>query len=401
MSSRVFVTGLGIISSIGCNIKEVMEAIYAKKSGISEITILETNYKGKIPVCEVKKLNKELAELAGVSNLNKYTRTALLGIIAAKQAVAYAGIDNIKELRTGVISATSVGGMDRSENFYQSFYKDQNKGRLRDVVNHDCSDSTEKIADILGISEYITTISTACSSSANAIMLGARLIKNNFLDRVIVGGTDALTRFTLNGFNSLMILDATGCKPFDNKRNGLTIGEGAGFLVIESEKSLKISGKKVLAELTGYGNACDAFHQTASSPEGYGAYLAMKKAIEVSGKHITEIDYINAHGTGTANNDLTEGKAIEKIFNNSIPEVSSTKAYTGHTLAASGGIEAVLSVLAIKEKIIYPNLRFTEQINELSFSPTIELLQNKEVRNVLSNSFGFGGNNTSLVFSKY
>ena len=356
MSSRVFVTGLGIISSIGCNIKEVMEAIYAKKSGISEITILETNYKGKIPVCEVKKLNKELAELAGVSNLNKYTRTALLGIIAAKQAVAYAGIDNIKELRTGVISATSVGGMDRSENFYQSFYKDQNKGRLRDVVNHDCSDSTEKIADILGISEYITTISTACSSSANAIMLGARLIKNNFLDRVIVGGTDALTRFTLNGFNSLMILDATGCKPFDNKRNGLTIGEGAGFLVIESEKSLKISGKKVLAELTGYGNACDAFHQTASSPEGYGAYLAMKKAIEVSGKHITEIDYINAHGTGTANNDLTEGKAIEKIFNNSIPEVSSTKAYTGHTLAASGGIEAVLSVLAIKEKIIYPNL---------------------------------------------
>ena len=401
MSSRVFVTGLGIISSIGCNIKEVMDAIYAKKSGISDISILTTNHKGKIPVCEVKKTNNELVEIAGVSNSNKYTRTALLGIIAAKQAVVYAGFDNIKELRTGLISATSVGGMDRSENFYQSFYKDQNKGRLRDVVNHDCGDSTEKIADILGISDYITTISTACSSSANAIMLGARLIKNNFLDRVIVGGTDALTRFTLNGFNSLMILDATGCKPFDNKRNGLTIGEGAGFLVIESEKSLKTSGKEIIAELTGYGNACDAFHQTASSPEGYGAYLAMKKAIEVSGKHITEIDYINAHGTGTPNNDLTEGKAIEKIFNDSIPEVSSTKAYTGHTLAASGGIEAVLSVLAINEKIIYPNLRFTEQISELSFSPTIELIQNKEVRNVLSNSFGFGGNNTSLVFSKY
>lgn len=401
MSSRVFVTGIGIISSIGCNTKEVMDAIYAKKSGISDISILNTNFKGKIPVCEVKKSNKELAEFAGVTNPNKHTRTALLGIIAAKQAVAYAGIDNIKELRTGLISATSVGGMDRSENFYQSFYKDQNKGRLCDIVNHECGDSTEKIADMLGIKDYITTISTACSSSANAIMLGARLIKNDFLDRVIVGGTDALTRFTLNGFNSLMILDATGCKPFDSKRNGLTIGEGAGFLVIESEKSLKTSGKEIIAELTGYGNACDAFHQTASSPEGYGAYLAMKKAIEISGKQISEIDYINAHGTGTPNNDLTEGKAIERIFKFNIPKISSTKSYTGHTLAACGGIEAILSVLAIKEQIIYPNLRFTEQMSELSFSPTTELIKNKEVRNVLSNSFGFGGNNTSLIFSKY
>jgi len=401
MASGVFVTGIGIISSVGCNIKEVLESIYAKKSGIADITILETIHKGKIPVCEVKKTNKELAENAGIVSPDKYTRTALLGIIAAKQAVNNAGIKNISEFRTGLISATSVGGMDRSENFYGSFIKDQNKGRLRDVVNHDCGESTEKIADILGIKDYITTLSTACSSSANSILMGARLIKNNILDRVVVGGTDALTRFTLNGFNSLMILDATGCKPFDEKRNGLTIGEGAGFLVIESERAIKVGNKEIFCELTGYGNACDAFHQTASSPDGNGAFLAMKKALDISNKHVDEIDYINAHGTGTQNNDLSEGKAIEKIFASSVPAISSTKSFTGHTLGAAGGIEAVLSVLAIKEKIIYPNLRFSVQMKELSFCPVTELKQNKEIRNVLSNSFGFGGNNTSLVFSKY
>lgn len=401
MSPRVFVTGIGIISSIGNNVREVLESIYAKKSGISEITYLQTAHKGKIPVCEVKKNNLELAEIAGILNPEDYTRTALLGIIAAKQAVISAGITNILELRTGLISATSVGGMDKSENFYKIFIKNPNKGRLRDVINHDCGESTEKIADILGIKDFVTTLSTACSSAANAMLLGARLIKNDILDRVVLGGSDSLTRFTLNGFNSLMILDATGCKPFDNKRNGLTIGEGSGFIVLESEKSLKTREKDILCELTGYGNACDAFHQTASSPEGNGAYLAMKKAIETSNRKISEIDYINAHGTGTQNNDLSEGKAIEKIFAPSIPMISSTKSYTGHVLAAAGGIEAVLSVLAIKERIVYPNLNFSEQITDLSFSPVKDLIQNMEIRNVLSNSFGFGGNNTSLVFSKY
>jgi 3-oxoacyl-[acyl-carrier-protein] synthase-1 len=401
MSSRIFVTGVGIISSIGCNIDEVLASVIEKRSGISEITVLDTIHKGSIPVCEVKRTNKELAEMAGIGKTDRYTRTALLGIIAARQAANHAGLKPNTVLRTGLISATSVGGMDRSEYFYSFFMKDPGKGRLRDVINHDCGESTEAIADILGIKDFVTTISTACSSAANAMMLGARLIKNNILDRVVVGGTDALSRFTLNGFNSLMILDPGGCKPFDNKRAGLTIGEGAGYLVIESEKAAQMDGKEILFELSGYGNACDAFHQTASSPEGTGAYLAMKKALEVSKKPLSEIDYINAHGTGTQNNDLSEGKAIEKIFAPAIPAVSSTKSYTGHALAAAGGIEAVLSVMAIKKGMIYPNLRFSEQIPELSFSPATELKQNMEIRSVLSNSFGFGGNNTSLVFSKY
>jgi len=196
--------------------------------------------------------------------------------------------------RTGLVSATSVGGMDKSEDFYKEFINDNKAGKLIDVVTHDCGESTEKIADYLGIKDYITTISTACSSSANSIMFGARLIKNGILDRVVCGGTDSLTKFTLNGFNTLMILDKDICKPFDDNRNGLTIGEGAGFVVLESEESVSLDNKKILCELTGYNNSCDAFHQTASSPDGYGAYLAMKGAIDMSRLSIDEIDYIDS-----------------------------------------------------------------------------------------------------------
>ena len=165
---------------------------------------------------------------------------------------------------------------------------------MRDIINHDCGDSTERIAEYTGISDFVTTVSTACSSSANSLMFGARLIKSGLLDRVVAGGTDSITRFTLNGFNTLMILDKDGCKPFDDNRAGLTIGEGAAYLILESEELVRKLNKTVLAELTGYGNANDAYHQTASSPEGKGAILAMEKALKVSGLKPSDISYINS-----------------------------------------------------------------------------------------------------------
>lgn len=413
MSNRVFVTGIGIVSAIGNNVEKTLNSIYSLKSGIGEITHLNTFHKSKLPAAEVKYSDNELLEIVGTlnqSNLSglprpdrfQFTRTALLGMLAAKEALASSKIDPNKtgDMPTGLISANSVGGMDKSEIFYSKFLTNPKKGRLKDIISHECADSTEKIADYLNIKDYITTISTACSSSANSIMFGARLIKNNFLNRAIVGGTDSLTKFTLNGFNTLMIIDKDKCKPFDENRNGLTLGEGAGFLVLESEKAVALGNKEVLCELKGWGNTCDAYHQTASSPEGYGAYLAMKKTIDMSGISPGDIDYINAHGTGTDNNDLSEGKAIEKLFFSKIPKISSTKSFTGHTLGAAGGIEAVLCVLAIKHKIIFPNLNFSQQMKELSFSPVTKLLDNVEIKNVLSNSFGFGGNNTSLIFSR-
>ena len=400
MSERIFVTGVGIISAIGFDCAETSVALQGSKSGIGRITTLNTFYKDEIPVAEVKAGVPELSAMAKVAENGLFSRTSLLGIIAARQAVLQAQIRDISSSRTGVISATTVGGMDRSERFYQYYMKNSLRGRLRDIITHDCGDSTESIADALGIKDHVSTISTACSSSANAILVGSRLIRNGILDRVLVGGADALTLFTLNGFNSLMILDKNGCKPFDEERNGLTLGEGSGFLMIESESTVKKDPKTVLCEITGYGNACDAFHQTASSPEGKGAYLSMKKALDTAGLEPRMIDYINAHGTGTKNNDLSEGKAIERLFGVSVPPCSSTKSFTGHTLGAAGAIEAVLCVLALRNQWIYPNLGFKQQMAELGFSPVTAFQYNIPVRNVMSNSFGFGGNNTSLIFSR-
>lgn len=398
MAIRVFVTGVGIVSAIGSNVKESLESIRQKRSGIGEITHLDTGLKDSIPVGEVPNSNNTLMDILGISKRKPIPRTALLGMMAAKEALTQAKIEDISDTRMGLISATTVGGMDKSEQFYVDFLNNQQRGRLRNAITHDCGDTTEKIANYLGIRGYLTTISTACSSSANAVMFGARLIKHGILDRVLVGGSDSLTKFTLNGFNSLMILDKEKCKPFDNERKGLNIGEGAGFIVLEGEH--KVNGN-VLCELKGYGNANDAFHQTASSPEGNGAFLAMEKALKNSGLKANDIDYINAHGTGTQNNDLSEGRAVERIFGKAVPKISSTKSFTGHTLGAAGGIEAVLSVLSIQNGLIFPNLHFSNQMEEIHFSPETELQESVQIQHVLSNSFGFGGNSSTLIFSKY
>ena len=225
------------------------------------------------------------------------------------------------------------------------------------------------------------------------------MISAGILDYALVGGADALTRFTLNGFNTLMILDKELCKPFDENRSGLNLGEGAAYLLLSSEKGLNQLGKNPMARITGYANANDAFHQTASSPEGTGSFLAMRGALDKAGLQAKDIDYINLHGTGTQNNDIAEGTAISILFDSGYPKMSSTKAYTGHTLGASGAVEAVFSVLAIQHGIIFPNLRLETPMKEFTFQPVTELLRNQRIQNVLSNSFGFGGNCSSLIFS--
>jgi 3-oxoacyl-[acyl-carrier-protein] synthase-1 len=320
-------------------------------------------------------------------------------MFAAKAAFEDAGLHKRKneKLRIGFISGTSVGGMDLSENFYADYLSKPSKGRLRDVVSHDCGDSAEKIASYLGITDYITTVSTACSSGANAIMTGARLIQHGFLDCVIAGGVDALCKFTLNGFASLQIVDAKLCRPFDESRAGLNIGEGAGYIVLEKENN---QYSKSYCYLAGYANICEAFHQTASSPEGNGAFLSMQKALLAGNLAPEQIDYINLHGTGTPNNDLAEGNAIKRLFGENLPYFSSTKAFTGHTLGACGGIEAVFSVLSIRYGLVFPNLNFKNPIPEHGLIPETNFLVNKEINTVLSNSFGFGGNMSTLIFSK-
>lgn len=346
---------------------------------------------------EVRASDEELSEII---KFKKVTRTALLGIHAAKEAVKDSKID-LKRWRTGLISATTVGGMDRTEKFFSAFIKDPGKGRLRDVVNHECGRTTGLIADALGINGFVSTIDTACSSSVNSIIFATRLIRQGMLDVVIAGGTDALTRFTINGFNSLMILDREPCRPFDASRNGLNLGEGAGFLVLVSDEVAKRERLPQTCYVSGFANTNDAFHQTASSPEGRGSFAAMQQSMEMCGVKTADIDYINLHGTGTVNNDQSEGTAIMRLFDDKIPRISSTKSFTGHTLGACGGIEAVFSVMAIQEGCVFPNLRFNQSMQDMNaLIPQMEFQEDLEVRHVMSNSFGFGGNCSSIIFSK-
>ncbi len=401
MQQKVYITGMGIISALGHNVIENLNAFEQQKSGIAAIKLIETIHKNKLPAGEIKLNNESLQQLLERKAEMPNSRTALLSLIAAQEAYNQAKVNtNPVDFRTGLISASSVGGMDRTEYFFRNFSHDPQKGKLVDVIHHDCGDNTTQIARFLGIHDFVSTVSTACSSSANSIMAAARMIQHNQLDCVIAGGSDALTAFTLNGFNSLKIVDKQAFKHFDKNRDVLNLGEAAAFLVLESEAALEKNNKKPLAQISSWANANDAFHQTASSPQGTGASLAMKNALQKAALSPKNIDYINAHGTGTGNNDLSEGKAIKTVFKNEIPPFSSTKPFTGHTLGAAGAVEAVFSVLSIQHGFLFPNLNFNNVDPELDVSPNINLLKAQTVNHVLSNSFGFGGNNTSLIFSK-
>jgi 3-oxoacyl-[acyl-carrier-protein] synthase-1 len=395
LSTPIFISGLGLISAIGNNVAEAYTNLLHSKTGIGKIKHLTTRYKDEFVAGEIDLSNDQLRDIIK-DHSRSLNRTSLLGTIAAKEALLHSGIDLKDGLRIGLISSTTVAGMCRTELFYKEMI---DKGEHLDVLDtHDCGESTEQIADHIGVKDYVTTISTACSSAANAIMLGCRMIKHGMLDRAIVGGVDSLSKFTFNGFNTLMILDKEWCKPFDENRKGLNLGEAGAFIVIESEASLKKRNGKALARVAGYANANDAYHQTASSPDGFGAIMAIRQSLEMSGLQPSQIDYINMHGTGTPNNDQSESKAAITVFGDSLPKFSSTKAYTGHTLAAAAGVEAVISVLSLQNNKIFPNLNFTTPIAEFGLVPVTQVADHK-MKNILSNSFGFGGNCSSVIFS--
>ncbi|MBO6211558.1 beta-ketoacyl-[acyl-carrier-protein] synthase family protein [Algoriella sp.] len=397
MSKKVAITGMGIISSIGMNVEENYHSLIHQKHGLSRLQNFDSIHKDQIFVGEIKMTNDELATFLNLSTNHNFSRTAMLGLCAVKEALENASIKDVNEYKTGFISSTSVGGMDVTENYFLN-YEDLPEMQ-KYISSHDAGASSHQIANSIGLKGFVSTISTACSSAANAIMYGARLIKSGKLDRVIVGGTDALAKFTVNGFKSLMILTDEFNQPFDVNRKGLNLGEAAAYLVLESDEIVKKSNKKVIGYLAGYGNANDAFHQTASSDNGEGAYLAMKKAFEIADIQPNQIDYINVHGTATNNNDLTEGRALLRIYEDNLSNFSSTKPYTGHTLAAAAGIEAVFSLLSLQNNVVYPNLNFQTPIEELNIFPTTTLVK-KDIQYVLSNSFGFGGNCSTLIFSK-
>lgn len=390
---KIFVTGSGVISSLGNGVQSNLKALLDEKSGLTTIELLNTRRENLIGG-EIKLSNDELFELAELNPDRKIFRTNILGLIAAREA--WANRVPTKQIKTAVFFGTTIGGINISDEDIRGIesFEGQNFELL-----HDDTFGTDLIARELSIQGYRATVSTACSTAANAIMMGARMIKAGLLDRALVGGAEAITNYTLNGFDSLQLYTKDKNRPFDRDRDGLNLGEGAGFLVLENEKSMQRSGALKLAELIGWGNACDAFHQTASSPEGTGAELALMEAIRIANIKLDEIDAINTHGTGTANNDRSESNYLKRCFNE-VPPFSSTKSYIGHTLAAAGGIEAVYSILSLQEKVIFPNLNFTTPIEETGLIPVCQTTKSPHIETILSSSYGFGGNCTQLIFKR-
>ena len=398
MSQRIVITGEGIVCSIGLDKSSVLTSLREHRSGIGTMTHLRSVHT-ELPVGEVPLSNDDMLRQLGLTAASYINRTTLLGMLAVRQCLADAHVDKTtvrqKALRLVLISGTTVAGMDITEQYFSQL--EESEAAVQCLKYHSPGSSTRMIADYFALFTAYTTVSTACSSAANALMLGARMLSEGDADMVVAGGTEALSLFHLNGFNSLMVLDHQTCRPFDATRAGLNLGEGAAYLVMETAQSAMQRGVRPHAYLAGWGNACDAYHQTASSENGEGAWLAMTEALRVAGLKPADIQYVNAHGTGTPNNDLSESRALRRVFGNQMPLVSSTKSFTGHATSASGAIEAVICLLALIHQFVPANLGWTQPMDE-GIVPTMGE-DHCHLHHVLCNSFGFGGNDTSLVFS--
>lgn len=393
--SRIVVTGMGIISPIGNSVAQNHMALKEGKCGFSSLELFPTKYGSALPFGEIKIPNEVLKEQLNVIEKG-VTRTTLLALHAFQQAVEDSALSksDLESMDTALINGNTVGGMCLSDELYMD--ANHNEAGSEYISSYNLGSVNMYIQQRYGINGVINTFNTACSSSANAIAYGARLIRNGFAKRAIVGGTDSLAKFTINGFNSLNILSSSQCRPFDAERSGLNLGEGAAFLVLEREEDAK--GKKIYAGVSGWANTNDAFHPSSISDNGEGPYLAMKQALEVAGLQPEQIGFVNAHGTGTENNDEKESVAMQRLFN-SPPAFASTKSNVGHTLGAAGAIEAVYCLLNLMHQEVYASLNFKQPIATTGLSPVTEY-KKVNLEHVMSNSFGFGGNCSSLIFSK-
>lgn len=387
------ITGLGLVTAVGCGVEQVWQAITDDVCGLKPLSLFPSPRYGQVLAGEIQE------DLTALGAPLRGSRSDRLGWLAARDALAAAQIDLTEQGdRTGLVIGCSVGGSFDSERFLATLMK-QGKMRARPVRYHECASVVDLIAQDFGLYGPSMAVATACSSGALAIATAAELIQSGQADIMLAGGADSLSRMTWGGFHSLLLVDGLGCRPFDASRAGMTLGEGAAVLVLEAEETARQRGATILARLTGWGASCDAHHATAPHPEGAGAFSAMQSALRRAGLEPSAIDYVNAHGTGTRDNDLAEAKALKKLFGERVPPFSSTKRFFGHALAASGAIEAVLCVEALRRQKLPPNPGFTTVDPALGIAP-VTALRNESLTHVMSNSFGFGGNNSVLVFSQ-
>ena len=390
LDTRIAVTGMGLICSIGGNKEEVWQSIVESRAGISKLA----KFDGETFPTDIAA--QVAAELPRVKRLS---RTDMLAVVAAREAIGQASANSPMPRERAIVSTgTSTGGLLEGESYY---FRRLVRGRRRTpastVLQQPTSGPSDAVARVFGLGGGVVSNATACASAGAAIGMAADYLRSRHADVAVAGGSDALCRLTYSGFNVLQAVDPEPCSPFGATRKGITLGEGAGFLVLERWDDAVARGATILAELSGYGASCDAHHPTAPVEDGRGAEAAMRGAIAEGGS--PSIDYVNAHGTGTPLNDAAETRAITSAVGTAVP-VSSSKSYFGHTLGASGAIEAVITVLALQHQIAPPTLRLRENAPECGLDYIPLTPRPLAMANVLSNTFGFGGSNVSLLFRR-
>lgn len=411
MGSRVVITGMSVISPLGIGLEAFWSGLIAGKSGVGQITRFETDdYSTRIGA-EVKNFVPEnYLDKRDARRMDRFTQFAL---VAAKMAIEDAGIDinAINKDRVGVILGSGIGGLQTLEDQHKVLIK-RGPGRISPffIPMMISNMGAAQIAINHGFRGCNLTTTSACASSNNAIGDSYRLLQRGQADIMVTGGTEApITPMAIAGFCAMKAMSTRNdqpekaSRPFDAERDGFVIGEGAGFLILETLDHAMIRGAKIYGEIVGYGSNCDAYHITAPDPEGRGATMSMELAIKDAGLTPPEIDYINAHGTSTPLGDRLETLAIKQVFGKHAYKlaVGSTKSMTGHLLGAAGGLEAVICLLAIQNGIIPPTINQEKPEAECDLDYVPNRARKADVRSAISNSFGFGGHNASLIFKKF
>jgi 3-oxoacyl-(acyl-carrier-protein) synthase len=376
--ARAYVTGMGAICAGAANVVELRRLLASPERRFRQPTAFPAKGPGaELPVAQVEGFDE-----TAPSGL---PRTHRIALAAAKEAVG-AG-----PLPDAIVVGTTTGGILTTENALEAGTVDPGAYRF-----HGLDTVAQTLADCFAVAGPVLTVSTACSSAAVSISIAHALLRAGLARRVLAGGADSLSRLTFHGFRQLQLVSPDGCKPLDANRTGMTVGEGAGFLLLECAPG---PDRPVLAEVLGTGLSCDAYHATSPHPEGAGAVLAMQRALADAGIEPSRVSYVNLHGTGTPDNDAAEARAVRQVFGPSLPALSSIKGLTGHTLAAAGGLEAVVSVLALEDGLLPANTGLETVDPKLEVSPVL-VPTRTPVEVVLSNSFGFGGSNASIIVSK-
>jgi 3-oxoacyl-[acyl-carrier-protein] synthase II len=407
---RVVVTGIGTINPLANNVENSWSNLISGKSGIDNITSFDTT---NLPVKfagEVKDFDAN--DYMGKQHARKLDRSAHLSIFAAEQALLDAGLDTESRLgdEVGIVLGTGIGGIGATEDAVR-IYDTRGPSRINPLAITQLmpNSSTGQVAIRFGIEGPSLTITTACAASANSVGEAKNLIERGVVDTVIAGGTESgTTPMTIGAFAQIRALSTNNespkeaCRPFDKNRDGFVMAEGSTILVLENEETAKKRGAKIYGYVDGYGSTTDAYHITAPSEGGEGAVRAMKKALEDAGVNKEEINYINAHGTSTPINDKNETMAIKSVFGEIAKSttISSTKSMTGHLLGGAGAFEAMVSLLVMQNNKVPPTINLTTADDEcdLNYTPNVSI--DLEVNKVMSNSFGFGGHNGVLIFSK-